>query len=114
VIGTIVGIILLGKYGRRPMILIGFIGVATAHAVLAASFLLPESGFRTYLILAAMLLLVAFVQTFIGTLVWLLPPCAGRRSPSGNRCGGAGRRSRVARRRRSTVRPVHRSMRRTA
>jgi major inositol transporter-like SP family MFS transporter len=72
VIGTIVGIYLLGLYGRRPMILIGFIGVTAAHAVLAASFLLPESGFRTYLILAAMLLLVAFVQTFIGTLVWLL------------------------------------------
>lgn len=72
VIGTIVGIILLGIYGRRPMILIGFIGVASAHAILAASFLLPESGFRTYLILAAMLVLVAFVQTFIGTLVWLL------------------------------------------
>ena len=72
VIGTIVGIVLLGMYGRRPLILIGFIGVTAAHAVLAASFLLPESGFRTYLILAAMLLLVAFVQTFIGTLVWLL------------------------------------------
>jgi MFS transporter, SP family, major inositol transporter len=35
-------------------------------------FLLPESGARTYLILAAMLVLVAFVQTFIGILVWLL------------------------------------------
>jgi major inositol transporter-like SP family MFS transporter len=72
VIGTIVGIVLLGIYGRRPLIFIGFLGVTVAHAVLAASFLMPESGFRTYLILAAMLLLVAFVQTFIGTLVWLL------------------------------------------
>ena len=40
--------------------------------MLALSFLLPESSFRSYLILAAMLVLVAFVQTFIGTLVWLL------------------------------------------
>ena len=40
--------------------------------MLALSFLLPESDFRSYLILAAMLMLVAFVQTFIGTLVWLL------------------------------------------
>jgi len=46
--------------------------VTAAHALLALSFLLPESSFRSYLILAAMLLLVAFVQTFIGTLVWLL------------------------------------------
>jgi major inositol transporter-like SP family MFS transporter len=40
--------------------------------VLALSFLLPESTFRSYLILGAMLLFVAFVQGFIGTLVWLL------------------------------------------
>jgi major inositol transporter-like SP family MFS transporter len=72
VVGTIVGIVLLGFYNRRPLIITGFIGVTAAHALLALSFLLPESGFRSYLILGAMLVLVAFVQTFIGTLVWLL------------------------------------------
>jgi MFS transporter, SP family, major inositol transporter len=35
-------------------------------------FLLPESKVRAYLILAGMLLVVFFVQTFIGTLIWLL------------------------------------------
>jgi MFS transporter, SP family, major inositol transporter len=72
VVGTIVGIYLLGIVNRRPLIITGFVGVTASHAVLALSFLLPESGFRSYLILAAMLVLVAFVQTFIGTLVWLL------------------------------------------
>jgi MFS transporter, SP family, major inositol transporter len=72
IIGTVVGIILLGYINRRPLIITGFVGVAAGHAVLAASFLLPESNFRSYLILAAMLLVVFFVQTFIGTLVWLL------------------------------------------
>jgi MFS transporter, SP family, major inositol transporter len=72
IIGTVIGIILLGFINRRPLIITGFIGVAAGHAVLAFSFLLPESGFRSYLILAAMLLVVFFVQTFIGTLVWLL------------------------------------------
>src|SRR5258705_13889530 len=72
VIGTILGIVLLGYYNRRPLLLTGFTGVATGHAVLALSFLLPESAFRSYLILAAMLIVVFFVQTFIGTLVWLL------------------------------------------
>ena len=47
-------------------------GSRPAHAVLALSFMLPESSFRSYLILAAMLIVVFFVQTFIGTLVWLL------------------------------------------
>jgi MFS transporter, SP family, major inositol transporter len=72
IIGTILGIVLLGYYNRRPLLLTGFTGVATGHAVLALSFLLPESAFRSYLILAAMLIVVFFVQTFIGTLVWLL------------------------------------------
>ena len=70
--GTVLGIYLLGLRNRRPLLITGFTGVAAGHALLAASFLLPESGFRTYLILAAMLLVVFFVQTFIGTLVWLL------------------------------------------
>jgi MFS transporter, SP family, major inositol transporter len=72
VVGTIVGIVLLGYFNRRPLLITGFVGVTASHAVLAAMFLLPESGARTYLILAAMLVLVAFVQTFIGILVWLL------------------------------------------
>jgi major inositol transporter-like SP family MFS transporter len=72
VVGTILGIYLLGIVNRRPLIITGFVGVTASHAVLALSFLLPESNLRSYLILAAMLVLVAFVQTFIGTLVWLL------------------------------------------
>ena len=72
VVGTIIGIILLGYFNRRPLLITGFAGVTVSHALLAAMFLLPESSTRTYLILAAMLVLVAFVQTFIGILVWLL------------------------------------------
>jgi major inositol transporter-like SP family MFS transporter len=72
IIGTILGIVLIGRHNRRALLLTGFSGVAAGHAILALSFLLPESNFRSYLILAAMLLVVFFVQTFIGTLVWLL------------------------------------------
>jgi len=72
VVMTIVGIILLGKYNRRPLLLTGFAGVVGAQIILALSFQLPESTARSYIILGAMLLFVAFVQGFIGTLVWLL------------------------------------------
>jgi major inositol transporter-like SP family MFS transporter len=72
IVGTILGIILLGHFNRRPLLLTGFIGVAVGHLIVALSFMLPESAFRSSLILAAMLIVVAFVQTFIGTLVWLL------------------------------------------
>jgi MFS transporter, SP family, major inositol transporter len=72
VVTTVIGIVLLGYFNRRPLLITGLAGVTASHAILAATFLLPESSARTYLILAAMLLLVAFVQTFIGILVWLL------------------------------------------
>lgn len=72
VIGTIVGIILLGHVNRRRLVTIGYTGVAAGHLLLALMFLLPESPLRAYLILAAMLVVVAFVQTFVGTLTWLL------------------------------------------
>jgi major inositol transporter-like SP family MFS transporter len=66
---TIIGIILLGYIGRRTMLLIGFSGVATAPAALALTFLLAESTTRSYVILACMIVFVAFVQMFIGTCV---------------------------------------------
>ena len=70
--GTILGIYLLGHINRRPLVITGFIGVALGHLLLALMFLLPESKSRAFLILAGMLVVVFFVQTFIGTLIWLL------------------------------------------
>src|SRR6185312_16138510 len=72
VITTIAGIILLGYIGRRTMLLIGFAGVAGSQAALSLVFLMAESTTRSYVILACMVLFVAFVQMFIGTCVWLL------------------------------------------
>lgn len=72
VVATVIGIVLLGYIGRRTMLLIGFGGVAASQAALAAAFLLPENTTRSYVILACMVLFVAFVQMFIGTCVWLL------------------------------------------
>jgi major inositol transporter-like SP family MFS transporter len=72
VVTTIIGIILLGFIGRRTMLLIGFSGVAASQTALALTFTLPESTTRSYVILACMVLFVAFVQMFIGTCVWLL------------------------------------------
>jgi MFS transporter, SP family, major inositol transporter len=72
VIATIIGIVLLGFIGRRTMLLIGFSGVAASQAALALTFLLSESTTRSYVILACMIVFVAFVQMFIGTCIWLL------------------------------------------
>jgi len=72
VIGTVLGIYLLGKANRRPLLFIGFAGVAASDILLSIMFTLPESTFRSYLILVFIMLFVFFVQTFIGTLIWLM------------------------------------------
>jgi major inositol transporter-like SP family MFS transporter len=69
---TIVGIVLLGYMNRRPLLLTGFAGVAASQLALSLCFLLPQSTAVSYLILAAMVIFVAFVQCFIGIGVWLL------------------------------------------
>ncbi|MCU1405325.1 MAG: IolT [Glaciihabitans sp.] len=72
VVTTVLGIWLLGFVGRKKMLMIGFSGVVAAQALLALAFTLPSSDAVSYLILACMMLFVAFVQCFIGTCVWLL------------------------------------------
>jgi major inositol transporter-like SP family MFS transporter len=72
VVMTIFGIWLLGFVGRKKMLILGFSGVVSAQALLALAFTLPPSDAVSYLILACMMLFVAFVQCFIGTCVWLL------------------------------------------
>jgi major inositol transporter-like SP family MFS transporter len=72
VIGTILGIYLLGVANRRPLLMIGFTGVAGSDILLTIMFKLPESTTRSYLILVFIMLFVFFVQTFIGTLIWLM------------------------------------------
>jgi major inositol transporter-like SP family MFS transporter len=72
VVMTIVGIYLLGHMNRRPLLITGFAGVAGSQLALSLSFLLPQSTAVSYLILAAMVIFVAFVQCFIGIGVWLL------------------------------------------
>ena len=69
---TVFGIWLLGFMPRRPLLITGFSGVAVSQFTLALAFLLPDSPAKSYLVLAAMVVFVAFVQCFIGIGVWLL------------------------------------------
>jgi major inositol transporter-like SP family MFS transporter len=69
---TVVGMWILGLMGRRKMMLLGFSGVAASHLGLLVSYLLPESTLRSYLILLFMLLVTAFMVTFLGTTGFLV------------------------------------------
>jgi major inositol transporter-like SP family MFS transporter len=101
VIGVITGIILLGYFNRRPLLMFGFASVAISHIVLALSFQLPESTFRSYLILAAMLVFMFCMQTFAGPIVWLVLseifPMTIRGFAWASRSPACGRRTRLSR-----------------
>lgn len=72
IVFTVVGMWVLGLMGRRRMMLLGFGGVAASHLGLLISYLLPESGVRSSLILLFMLLVTAFMVTFLGTTGFLV------------------------------------------
>lgn len=73
VLAVSTGIWLLGRFGRRPMLLTGQVGVTVSLLLIAGSMLLlPESGVRSYLVLASMLLFLLFMQGCIATVFWLM------------------------------------------
>lgn len=67
------GMWLLGRYGRRTMLLTGQLGVTASLLLIGTSFLaLPESALRSYLVLTFMLMFLAFMQSCIATVFWLM------------------------------------------
>jgi major inositol transporter-like SP family MFS transporter len=72
VVMTTVGMALLGRVRRRPMLLGGLIGTSSSLLAIGLAFLLPESTFRSFLVLALMVVFVAFQQCLISTVTWLM------------------------------------------
>ncbi|MGX1479371.1 UNVERIFIED_CONTAM: major inositol transporter-like SP family MFS transporter [Streptomyces canus] len=73
VLAVSTGMWLLGRYGRRPMLLTGQVGVTFSLLLIAFFFMvLPESTARSYLVLGAMLTFLLFMQGCIATVFWLM------------------------------------------
>lgn len=72
VTAVLIGIYLLGRAGRRPMIITGQAGITLSLLLLGGCFLLPESTYRSYVVLAFMLVFLFFMQSMIATVYWLL------------------------------------------
>jgi len=71
--GLLVGLALMNRVNRRPMLLFGFIGTTSAHLLIGlSSLLLPEGLFRAYAILFFVVTFVFIMQGTIGPLVWLM------------------------------------------
>ncbi|MEM6160508.1 sugar porter family MFS transporter [Erwinia sp. P6884] len=79
VIMTFVGIMMLSRFGRRPLLLTGQIGcTCTLLAIGLITWLMPETVnghpdvLRSYLVLAGMLVFLCFQQGALSPVTWLL------------------------------------------
>ncbi|MCK7625369.1 sugar porter family MFS transporter [Streptomyces sp. RS10V-4] len=72
VLATAVGMALIDRVGRRPMLLWGLTGMAVSLGLLGAAFHLPHTAGLSYPVLALMVLYMGFMQATLNTGVWLL------------------------------------------
>ncbi|MCX0499413.1 sugar porter family MFS transporter [Erwinia billingiae] len=79
VIMTFVGIMLLSRFGRRPLLLVGQIGcTCSLLAIGLVTWLMPEAVhgqpdvLRSYLVLGGMLIFLSFQQGALSPVTWLL------------------------------------------
>jgi MFS transporter, SP family, major inositol transporter len=73
VVATFVGIYLLGKVDRRPMLLMGQIGTTTALLLVGVvSLALPEGTTRAFIVLALTVTFLAFQQGATSPVTWLM------------------------------------------
>ncbi|WLS78096.1 sugar porter family MFS transporter [Erwinia pyri] len=79
VVMTFVGIMMLSRFGRRPLLLVGQIGcTCTLLAIGLVTWLMPETVqgepdvLRSYLVLAGMLIFLCFQQGALSPVTWLL------------------------------------------
>ena len=71
--GLTVGLLLMNRVDRRPMLLFGLIGTTTSHLLIGLSSLLLAPGlFRAYMIMIFVILFVFIMQGTLGPLVWLM------------------------------------------
>lgn len=72
VAAVIVGMYLMTRVRRKPMLIVGLIGTASSLTAIALiSLALPESTLRGYLVLLFMVTFLASMQGCIGTVTWL-------------------------------------------
>lgn len=67
------GIAMMDRFGRRPMILTGLIGVAVMLAVIGmTSVFMQGNNLQPYIILGSIIIYLAFFQGLIGPVNWLI------------------------------------------
>jgi sugar porter (SP) family MFS transporter len=75
VLMTVVGMALVDRVGRRPLLLSGIVGMALALVALGFVFFLASlSGAQAWVALACLIIYIASFAVSIGVLIFLIPP----------------------------------------
>jgi sugar porter (SP) family MFS transporter len=75
VLMTVVGLALVDRVGRRPLLLSGIVGMALALVALGSVFFFASlSGAQAWVALACLIIYIASFAVSIGVLIFLIPP----------------------------------------
>ncbi|WP_320775659.1 sugar porter family MFS transporter [Streptomyces sp. CRN 30] len=72
VAATLIGMYLVGRVDRRPMLMTGQLGVAASHLLVVVLFTVVSGTVMSVSVLVAMVVFVFFQQCFISTVTWLV------------------------------------------
>ncbi|MFE4950000.1 sugar porter family MFS transporter [Leifsonia sp. NPDC056665] len=72
VLATFVGIALLGRVGRRPLLIVGLIGTTTSLLLVGASALLAGTPALPFVVLSLTVTFLAFQQGAVSPVTWLM------------------------------------------
>lgn len=72
VLAGIGGLLLMDRAGRRPLLLSGLLGVTVCLVLLGLVYLLPAATWVSYLALTIMVVYMAFQQSSVSTVTWLM------------------------------------------
>jgi sugar porter (SP) family MFS transporter len=75
VIMTVVAILVIDRVGRKPLLLVGLVGMVVSLGIIGAAFLLPAlSGAASWITLVGLMLYVAAFAVSFGPLLWVMLP----------------------------------------
>lgn len=66
---VVVALLLMDRVGRKPLLLVGCVGMAASSALLAASYQIPNAN---WLAVGSLVLYMAFFEISLGPILWLL------------------------------------------
>jgi len=69
---VVVALYLMDKAGRKPLLLIGCVGMVASSTLLAASYSIADSSTKGRVAVASLVLYMAFFEISLGPILWLL------------------------------------------